>query len=301
MGEVVNAAISPPSSFDTGQDRAKRRQLQEPSSELDWATMVANSDTSEDENNDTHPTEKARNHKSRCDDFAFNPYFNIKLLQTSHTEDEMNLCQTDPLDSLPCSIGSPMIQISVALGRMYTTWNACIDTGSERTCCTRHYALQLVGDRLDALLQQPANMPKLRSATGHQLKVLGALNTTITIGGFSIKHPVIVYAGNHKEALLGNDIIRGNLTINVHPYGEPEECTNLIHDREERKALIEDTKGVLPEPTGINVTNPVEPGKDHWWQNLDLKHLSPRRAAKPLKLIRQYLDAFSKSDPAEAK
>jgi hypothetical protein len=214
-GEVVNVTISPPSSFDTGQDRAKRRQLQEPSSELDWATMVANSDTSEDENNDTHSTEKARNHKSRCDDFAFNPYFNIKLLQTSHTEDEMNLCQTDPLDSLPCSIGSPMIQISVALGRMYTTWNACIDTGSERTCCTRHYALQLVGDRLDALLQQPANMPKLRSATGHQLKVLGALNTTITIGGFSIKHPVIVYARNHKEALLGNDIIRGNLTINM--------------------------------------------------------------------------------------
>jgi hypothetical protein len=44
---------------------------------------------------------------------------------------------------------------------------------------------------------------------------LGALNTTIAIGGFSIKHPVIVYAGNHKEALLGNDIIRGNLTINM--------------------------------------------------------------------------------------
>jgi hypothetical protein len=140
-------------------------------------------------------------------------YFNIRLIQCPNDSDECLSEAEESIMLLPKSIGSPTVEITICLGKHRCIWHACIDTGSERTVCTLPCALDLVGDRLQFLLQHPANMPNLRSASGHPLKIMGVLNTKIKIGKFQIQHPVIVYDGPQREALLGNDVIKGNLII----------------------------------------------------------------------------------------
>jgi hypothetical protein len=137
-----------------------------------------------------------------------------------HSDEEPPISEPKQVEALRAPKKPPnnyfnirLIQITICLGKHRCIWHACIDTGSERTVCTLPYALDLVGDRLQFLLQHPANMPNLRSASGHPLKIMGVLNTKIKIGNFQIQHPVIVYDGPQREALLGNDVIKGNLII----------------------------------------------------------------------------------------
>jgi hypothetical protein len=122
-----------------------------------------------------------------------NNYFNIRLIQCPNDSDECPSEAEESIMLLPKLIGSPTVEITICLGKHRCTWHACIDTGSERTVCTLPYALDLVGDRLQFLLQHPANMPNLRSASGHTLKIMEVLNTKIKIGKFQIQHPIIVY------------------------------------------------------------------------------------------------------------
>jgi hypothetical protein len=63
------------------------------------------------------------------------------------------------------------------------------------------------------------------------------------------------------------------------------EKVNIIHDKQEPKQFLEDSKGFLPEPTGIDVESPVNPDDEEWWQSIDVANLSPERASQLLAVI----------------
>jgi hypothetical protein len=142
----------PSSTFDSGHARAKDRQLPQSKAKPKWVLNEANDELSDEEplsTNDAYaPT-------------FYDSYFSIKLLQDPYDDDECPNMNNPPLEALPKSIGSPTVRITVTLGKHQAIWEVCIDTGSERTVCTLPYAQELVGDRLEFLLQHPANMPNL--------------------------------------------------------------------------------------------------------------------------------------------
>jgi hypothetical protein len=78
---------------------------------------------------------------------------------------------------------------------------------------------------------------------------------------------------------------------------EPGCVVALIHDKEERRRILEGTDGKLPSPQGYDLQDPAVKETDtrEWWEHIDLKHLSPTRQTKILRLVKNYKDAFAKS------
>jgi hypothetical protein len=84
------------------------------------------------------------------------------------------------------------------------------------------------------------------------------------------------------------------VTLNK-PEQNPDKI-GMIHDKAERKEFLEDTKGFLPEPTGINCESPLVDNDQVWWKSINVSNLSPARAEKLLNKVKQFPGAFAKSD-----
>ena len=81
----------------------------------------------------------------------------------------------------------------------------CVDTGADFTICDSAFMKAHWGK--DALnhLTQPDQLPKLRSATGHNLKMLGIVKGTLLLGEYKLTIRVLVYEGSMSVFLLGSD------------------------------------------------------------------------------------------------
>jgi hypothetical protein len=108
---------------------------------------------------------------------------------------------------IPPPKGAPIVTIEIRYKNHKALYAACVDSGCERTCCTQECMLLMFGDNwLDYLC--PCKRPlKLRSASGHPLKIYGILDATITLGTYTVEHPIVVIHGTTTDFLLGNDYL----------------------------------------------------------------------------------------------
>ena len=88
---------------------------------------------------------------------------------------------------------------------------ACVDTGADLTLCDSAYVIAHFGRHALTQLRPISKPPKLRSASGHNLKILGKLIVTLYLGEYEMECNVIVYEGDSSMFLLGNDSFYGRL------------------------------------------------------------------------------------------
>ena len=80
-----------------------------------------------------------------------------------------------------------------------------VDTGADVTLCTTAYLISLFGEDILNSVYKIEKLPKLRSASGHKLKVLGVINLELHLGEYVLDLIVLVQDHTNKVFLLGSD------------------------------------------------------------------------------------------------
>ena len=88
-----------------------------------------------------------------------------------------------------------------------------IDTGADTTLCTIGFLLGVLGEDAAEHIQPIQNPPRLRSATGHYLTILGQVELDLLIGTYKLRTWVVVQEGDVMIFLLGSDVFYDRLTF----------------------------------------------------------------------------------------
>ena len=88
----------------------------------------------------------------------------------------------------------------------------CIDTGADITVCTSAFLIKCFGHEALQHINASGRLPRLQSATGHLLKVLGRIHLKLTLGTFCMQLKVVVQE-NHIliNFLMGSDVLYGRM------------------------------------------------------------------------------------------
>ena len=109
--------------------------------------------------------------------------------------------------SLPCvPEGSAYVKTEICIPPLPPKdIHLCIDTGANYTICSDAFLIFHFGKQVIEEVKWSNKLPKLKSATGHKLKVIGYIDTQMKMGTYAFEFQVLVY--EHKECifLLGND------------------------------------------------------------------------------------------------
>ena len=111
-------------------------------------------------------------------------------------------------------MGSAFVSIQMSINRLQTKVDAniCIDTGADITLCdskylTNHFGPDAVRNHVTPMIKPP----RLRSATGHNLKVLGQAKITLYLGEYEMTIRVAVFECTSNIFLLGSDAFYNRL------------------------------------------------------------------------------------------
>ena len=90
--------------------------------------------------------------------------------------------------------------------------DVCVDTGADVTVCTTKFITDVLGIPALSHIDQTGRLPRLWSASGHPLKVVGRIKLDIYLGTYKVEAKVIVQDnGRHFNFLMGSDIFYGNI------------------------------------------------------------------------------------------
>ena len=103
--------------------------------------------------------------------------------------------------------GSAYISIKMSIGssKQMINTDVCVDTGADFTLCDSAFLQSHFGVNALQHIFQPEKVPKLRSASGHELKILGKVKLTLYLGEYELKLRVLVHKGTTGMFLLGSD------------------------------------------------------------------------------------------------
>ena len=103
--------------------------------------------------------------------------------------------------------GSAYISVLMSIGSSpeKVAANLCVDTGADFTVCDSAFLISHFGSDALKHLYFPDRLPKLRSASGHELPLIGMIKTVINMGSYEMKLNVIVDDGSLNIFLLGSD------------------------------------------------------------------------------------------------
>ena len=109
--------------------------------------------------------------------------------------------------------GSAYISIHISIGTFLkpVATNLCVDTGADFTICDSTYLTSHFGENVLKHISIPWRLPKLRSASGHELKMLGTIKVTLHMGEYQMELDVLVHQGTLGIFLLGNDAFYNRL------------------------------------------------------------------------------------------
>ena len=109
--------------------------------------------------------------------------------------------------------GSAYVSVKMSLGNSKEMVDAdlCVDTGADFTVCDSSFLRAHFGQDALKHLDHPKKMPRLRSATGHDLKMLGTVKVTILLGGYPLTQTVLVHDEEVSVFLLGSDAFYNRL------------------------------------------------------------------------------------------
>jgi len=103
--------------------------------------------------------------------------------------------------------GSAFVRIKLSLGKSKIQVDAKlnVDTGADMTLCDSAYLINHFGDSVIKHIVPMNNPPKLKSASGHYLKILGKVHLTLHLGEYKMRAHVLVHEGKSNVFLLGSD------------------------------------------------------------------------------------------------
>ena len=177
------------------------------------------SDSSDDELPDENPTNNSLEDKNskECSDIMENDS-NMLAMPESSSDDgigvsEIPIMKVSGEVKTTKPIGSAYIQIQMSIGKSNKRVDAsvCIDTGADITLCDSAFLIAHFGEKALHHVVVMSKPPKLRSASGHCLKILGKVKTILFLGEYEIKTHVIVHEGKANIFLLGSDTFYNRL------------------------------------------------------------------------------------------
>ena len=140
----------------------------------------------------------------------------------------MNLCNVDnevdgqiylvPDSSKPQGSGYISVGMSVGTSKQIVIADLCIDTGADFTVCNTAFLKMYFGPNVLKHLIQPWRLPRLRSATGHSLQLLGLIEATLHLGEYILTLNVLVHEESVPVFLLGSDAFYGRIIIDRGMY-----------------------------------------------------------------------------------
>ena len=117
-------------------------------------------------------------------------------------------------------LGSAFVSIQLSLNGLRTKVDAniCIDTGADITLCDSLYLTNHFGAKAINHVTPMIKPPRLRSATGHNLKVLGQAKLTLYLGNYEMTMRIVIYEGKSNIFLLGSDAFYDRLIYDRGKY-----------------------------------------------------------------------------------
>jgi len=148
------------------------------------------------------------------------PIMNVQLVNIPSIE---NVCMTkntnnDTAESIteaqinfvrdtkkPAGSAYVHIYVSLAVNRQPVKMFVCVDTGADFTICDDSFLKSHFGKNVVEHITPMKVEPRLKSASGHILKILGQIRLNLYLGQCEMKIPVIVHEGKSNVFLLGSD------------------------------------------------------------------------------------------------
>ena len=122
------------------------------------------------------------------------------------------------------------VQLSIGQTKQLIQTNVCIDTGADITLCDSAYLLTHFGNKALQYVVPMEKPPKLKSASGHNLKILGKVPLTLYLGQYQMTLNVVVHESESNIFLLGSDVF----------------YDRLIYDRGKFLAFADETYPPIP-------------------------------------------------------
>ena len=94
----------------------------------------------------------------------------------------------------------------------------CVDTGADITVCTTAYLTKVFGSNSLPWVSGLTRLPRLLSASGHPLDILGKIHLELVLGTFVIRLKVIVQKCLNPSFLLGSDAFYGRMIFDRGKY-----------------------------------------------------------------------------------
>ena len=123
----------------------------------------------------------------------------IPIFRISKMENETEIKPTGSAYILidMCVNEAPQIKIKTRV---------CVDTGADMTICSHTFIIKKFGEEtLQSYVKEMENPPRLKSASGHSLKVFGFIELDLFLGEYKLPLKVMVYENKADFLLLGAD------------------------------------------------------------------------------------------------
>ena len=178
--------------------------------------------------------------------------------------------------------------------------NICVDTGADLTLCTVGFITEVFGPEAVKHIRPMRRPPRLRSATGHPLSILGKINLVMMLGTYKLDIWVIVQEGDSRIFLLGSDVFYDRLIFDRGQYisfaDEKHEPVPIHYTLASTKVKNVYSQRIAPKSSAmvsVHVTDDkqligkdviVTPLTEGWWSNPSNKE---RKESSPPLFVRE--------------
>ena len=141
----------------------------------------------------------------------------------------------------------------------------CIDTGANYTVCSNAFLMFHFGKHVVENIKWSGKLPRLKSATGHKLKVIGYVDTKMRMGTYEFEFQVLVYELKECIFLLGNDCFYDRFIYDSGKFisfkDSQHQPVEIEYFRSFRKAMINKTFYLAPnsgKALSVKVAKPLQ-------------------------------------------
>ena len=132
----------------------------------------------------------------------------------------------------------------------------CVDTGADMTICSHVFIIKKFGEKaLKTFVKEISNPPRLKSASGHPLKIFGCIELNLYLGEYELPLKVMVYENKADFLLLGADAFYNRLIFDRGKYLMIAEGDHppipIVYQLENSKATVANEYYVAPKSEAL--------------------------------------------------
>jgi len=132
----------------------------------------------------------------------------------------------------------------------------CVDTGADMTICSHVFIIKKFGEKaLKTFVKEISNPPRLKSASGHPLKIFGCIELNLYLGEYELPLKVMVYENKADFLLLGADAFYDRLIFDRGKYLMIAEGDHppipIVYQLENSKATVANEYYVAPKSEAL--------------------------------------------------